>query len=48
MTESLKVSFDLPIMMDSEGDLPIKLSVTFDPEVASLAHNEGTIYFDFS
>jgi hypothetical protein len=48
MTESLKASFDLPAMTDSEGDLPIELSVTFDPEVAGLAHNEGTIYLDFN
>jgi len=48
MTESLKASFDLPTMTDSEGDLPIELSVTFDPEVAGLAHNEGTIYLDFN
>jgi hypothetical protein len=48
MTESLKASFDLPTMTDSEGDLPIELSVTFDPEVAGLAQNEGTIYLDFN
>ena len=48
MTESLKASFDLPTMTDSEGDLPIELSVEFDPEIAGLAHNQGTIYLDFN
>jgi hypothetical protein len=48
MTESLKASFDLPTMTDSEGDLPIEISVTFDPDIIGLAHNQGVIYLDFN
>ena len=39
LVESLKVKFDLPSMSDDEGDLPIDLFVTFDPEVVGLAYN---------
>jgi hypothetical protein len=48
LVESLKVKFDLPSMSDDEGDLPIDLFVTFDPEVIGLAYNQGSIYLDFN
>ena len=48
MTESLKASFDLPTMSDTEGDLPIELSVAFDPQTAGLELSDGSVTLDMN
>jgi hypothetical protein len=48
MKESLKVSFDLPTMSDTEGDLPIELSVAFDPQTAGLELSDGSVTLDMN
>jgi len=46
--ETLEISFALPPTEDFDGDLPIKLNVTFEPELDCMIFFDGSVFFDYN